>query len=160
MPLQQIVTPDWVRKVFLYGVDLTNDEGEPYPDELWLHSIDSAIAIVEAQFDLDLSSHRRAVIDERYDTVDWSSESWHLIMLRHRPVTRVNRLAIRYGDRTASALPSSWVHIASKKAGQIQIIPGPEGFAGFNFALGGIGFELTNYRYVPGWFEIDYETGF
>lgn len=160
MPIQQIITPEWLKRVYLYGVDLTNDRGDPYPDDLWFHAIDSAVAIVEAQFDLSLSTHRRRVTKERYDTVDFASDSWHLMMVRHRPLIRVIRLAIRYGSRVPSDLPKEWIHVASKLAGQIQIIPGPEGFAGFNFALGGIGFELSNYRYIPGWFEIDYETGF
>lgn len=162
MPLQQIITPEWLKATYLYGIDLSNDEDEEYPDELWIHTIDSAIALAEAQFDVTMRANRRHKHTERYDSVDWSSESWHLITVRHRPVTRVNRLGIRYGSREANDLPLGWVQLASKIAGQIQIVPGPEGFAGFSYAVGGVpwpGFELVNYRYVPGWFELEYETG-
>lgn len=162
MPLHQIVTVEWLKRVYLYGIDLTDDENNEYPDDLWRLSIDSAIALAEAQFDVVLRANRRYTSTERYDSVDWSAESWHLLQVHHRPVTRVNRLSIRYGSRDPSDLPLSWVRLSNKKAGQIQIIPGPEGFAGFSYAVGGVpwpGFELVNYRYLPGWFELEYEAG-
>jgi hypothetical protein len=160
MPLQQIVTPEWLKATYLYGIDLTNDRNEEYPDELWIHSIDSAIAMAEAQFDVVMRANRRAKQVERHDAVDWSKESWNLITTRVRPIVRVNRVGIRYGEREANDLPLPWVVISSAKAGQIQLVPAAESFAGFSYVLGGVsGFELVNYRYMPAWFEVEYEAG-
>jgi hypothetical protein len=161
MPLQQIVTPDWLISTYLFGIDLTNDQNEPYPDELWIHSIDSAISMAEAQFDVTLRANRRLRHVQRYDTVDWQSTSWNLINVHNRPITRVNSIAVRYGSREPSVFPTGWIHIASKLAGQIQIIPDQEGFGGFSYSFGmpwpGVGSQW--HQYLPGWFEIDYETG-
>lgn len=161
MSLQQIITPEWLQSVYLFGVDLTDDNNDPYPDEMWLHAIDSAIATAEAQFDVVMRANRRAKHVERHDSIDFLQESWHLMMLQQRPIQRINSLSIRFGDREPTALPSSWVHVTGTgKAGQIQIIPGQDAFGGYGFNFNGMGFNLLHHRYLPGWFEVDYEAGF
>ena len=169
MPLQQICTPDWLKKVYFTGIapkddagipQPTDDQNKPYPDELWIHSIDAAIALCEAQFDMPMRANRRATHTERHDAVDWSKDSWNLITVRQRPIARVNRVGIRYGSREPNDFPLPWVVISSRKAGQLNLIPAAESFAGFSYVLGGVsGFELVNYRFMPAWFEVEYEAG-
>ena len=70
-------------------------------------------------------------------------------------------MGVRWGQRARQDLPHDWIHIQSKIAGIIQIVPGPTGLAGFSYS-GSVpwGFDLITQDYMPGWFEVEYETGF
>lgn len=52
MAITEIVTPTWLKNNFLYGIDLTDDDGNAYPDSLYDHAIDAAVATASAEFDL------------------------------------------------------------------------------------------------------------
>ena len=43
MAITEIVTAAWLKSNYLYGIDLTDDEGTAYPDSLYSQAIDSAI---------------------------------------------------------------------------------------------------------------------
>lgn len=162
MSIHQLVTPEWLQKVYLYGIDLTNDFEEAYPDEQWYQTIDMAVAMAEAEFDVVLRHNRRFTSKERHDGLDWESESWFLKALDHRPVQRVLSLGLRFGSFAPATIPESWVHIASPKAGLVQIIPGPDGLSGSSFfGTGLLGTGMyPGRRYTPAWFEYTYEAGF
>lgn len=163
MPLNQITTVEWLKSVFMYGITTTDDQGEPYGDELWHHSIDSAIAMAEAAFDVNLTSHRRAVFTERKDSQEWTTSTWSLLHVNKRPLSKVRRLVVQWGNREAATLPNSWVLIASKAAGQIQLVPGGDGFSSIGLALQGIpwaGSEGFHQGYIPGWYSVEFESSF
>ena len=164
MPVTQITTVDWLKRNYLFGIDLTDDDGVEFPDSLFQTAIDQAVSICEQEFEITMRRNRRVTHKERYDGTDGMGDSWYLINLDKRPVQKVSSLKLRFGTFEPTTLPASWIQISSKEAGQIQLVPGPQGFAGFSFIANGLpllGTDLlVGRKYVPGWFEIQYESGF
>ena len=159
--LKELVTPAWLKERYLFGIDLTDDEGNEYPEALFEHSIDTAIAIIQGELDLVLGELKE--FTERYDTNDSHHESFYLIHTDKRPVREVAKLQVQFGAFQHTDLPTSWVHISSEKTGQVQIIPGPEGIGSVLF--GGqapfVGLSgLLGRPYTPLWFKLTYKAGY
>ena len=161
MSLADVITPQWVKDRFLAGIDLTDDTGTAFPEALFQEGIDSAISILESDLDLVLSGTYEYV--ERRDTNDFHTESFFHMKLDHRPVVEVSDLNVQFGDYPSASIPRSWMHISSAKAGQVQVLPGPEGIGSIIFGgtapfLGLAG--LYGRPYTPLWFKIKYKAGF
>lgn len=162
MPFTDILTPDFIRTNYLYGVDLTDDDGVAYPDSLFYTSIISALEWMEAELSIVLQANKRTR-QERHDVRSWEGDTYYLKTLDHRPILTINEAGIRFAAFQQSVLPNSWVHVTSPRHGQIQIMPGPEGLEGFSFS-GGVpilGIDvLVPREYTPRWFQFDYTAGF
>jgi hypothetical protein len=159
--LGEIVTPQWLKDRFLFGIDLTDDDGVSYPDALYQHSIDASIAIVEGELDIVVSGLNEYT--ERYDTHDAHHEAFFLIHTDHRPLREITKVQVQFGSFEPSTLPNSWMQIASEKTGQMQIVPGPEGIGSVLFGgqapfLGLSG--LLGRPYTPLWFSFTYKAGY
>lgn len=163
MAITKLITPQWVKDRYLVGIDLTDDDGNEYPDEHYKQAIDSAIAEVEAQLSIVIRRPRSFVHEERHDGNQMSSPSWYLTPVRHRPLIELESFSIQFGNYPATQIPTGWTHIVSENFGQIQIIPGPQGFRHpyllGNTPLMGVGL-VSGYRYMPGWVKIRYKAGF
>lgn len=162
MALADILTPDWLKRRFLVGIDLTDDNRDPYPDELFEHAIAGAVGVLEAELDLVLNDVVQ-VHDERKDLQDSDFEGFYLLHLNQRPVREITKLAVRFGNFPETELPLSWAQVATPLAGQIQIMPGPDGIASWSFSGSALlfgGGALTNRSYTPGWWRVSYKAGY
>ena len=161
MAVTEITTSSWLKARYLFGIDLTDDDGNAYPEELYSMAIDSAIATVSAEFDLDLLGPTTRV--ERYDTTHQHGMSWWLKHLMHKPVVSVEAFHVQFANFPQTKLPNSWVQIANGEVGQIQILPGPEALANTAFS-GGIPFVgisgVMLREYTPLWWKYTYTSGF
>lgn len=162
MPITDIITPQWIRDQYLYGIDLTDDDGNAFPDELFRQQIDMAVDLIETEFDVQLNGNR-SVVDERHDTTLYHGKSFYMVYLDHRPVLSIDELKVQYGEFEPNKIPKSWAHVFSKDQGQVQIIVSPEGLAG-TLITGGIpfvGISGMQFRhYTPGWWVYSYTAGF
>ena len=161
MSLADVITPQWVKDRYLFGIDLTDDTGTAFPDSLFREGIDSAISLLESDLDLVLSGSYEFV--ERRDTNDFHTESFFHMKLDNRPIIDISALNVQFGDYPAVGLPRGWLHISHAKTAQIQILPGPEGIGSIIFGgtapfLGLAG--LYGRPYTPLWFKIKYKAGF
>ena len=52
--LRDIITVDLLKKTMLTGIDLTDDAGNPFPDELFEQSIDQAISLIEEELEINI----------------------------------------------------------------------------------------------------------
>lgn len=162
MPISDIATPDWIRSTFLFGIDLTDDQDNPFPDEMFYLAVQSAVRILEAELGVVLDGPF-AITGERHDVSDWESDTYYLFSTKKRPLAQITGSAVRFGRFNPATLPTEWMHISSREAGQVQIIPGPEGLEGWSFSGGVplIGIDaLTPRPYTPLWLVIDYVAGF
>lgn len=163
MPITQIMTAQWIKDRYLVGIDLTDDDGNDYPDDHYTHAIDVAIAMYEAKYDISLRRTRTHTKREGHDSNWWDADTWFLTLTEHRPLREVLKFEIKFGGFPASEIPLSWVQVVSRPAGQLQIVPGPEGFKS-PYIVGGsplLGFAGLNGRgYVPEWIRIQYRSGF
>jgi len=155
---EMILTVDELKNIYLFGVDLTNDEGTPYPDELYAHYIRAAISQTEMELDINLTPRR---FDERHDfyRADWNAFAF--LSLRQRPALTIERLAIEYpNNQTVIEFPEEWIRL-DKHGAQIQIYPG-NGIATNAFISTGGGFLPLIYGgadFIPGLIHVEYFAG-
>lgn len=163
MAVSKICTPQWLVDNYLVGVDLTDDNGQVYPDSHFKEAIYAAIAYTEAKYDIVLRRPREFTITERHDGKALSSSSWYFTQLRQLPISEVTAFSIQFGNYPSTTIPASWVHVVSPRAGQVQIVPGPEGFR-HPYIVGNtplLGMEILGGRgYLPGWISMTYRAGF
>ena len=153
---------EWLKSTFLLGVDLTLDDGSPYPSRIFTDSIEQASRALEDELGLVFEPQ---TIQERHDKEPDAAGGWFPIRTRHRPLREVEKLCVVYGQSSTRAeLPASWCTITEEIAGQIHIIPVAEGatsylmHGGLPYWVGMGGF--SNYYYLPAYFELEYLAGF
>lgn len=152
----------WLKDTFLLGVDLTLDDGSPYPDRIFTDSIAQAERALADELGLVFNPQ---VIRERHDKEPDAAGGWFPIRTRHRPLVEVEKLSIIYGQSTTRAeLPPQWATVTESIAGQVHIIPTAEGASSYLIAGGlpvivGMG-GLSAHHYIPAYFELEYMAGF
>lgn len=152
----------YLKNTYLLGVDLTLDDGSPYPDDIFSSSIVQAERAVSDELGLTFSPQTFA---ERHDKEPDAAPSWFPIRTRYRPLISVDKLNVIYGQSSARAeLPPQWATITEGIAGQIHIIPTTEGASSYIISGGtpvilGLG-GLSSDFYIPAYFELEYLAGF
>ena len=160
MAITDPITPAYLKDRYLFGIDLTNDDGTSYPDALFSTAINSATSIIESELDIVLTGLQ--TFDERYDVDPGGYESYFLISLDKRPVRELVQTSLQYGGFDKHPLPNSFVHITSPEHGQVQFIAGPDFYN--SFGTGHTphlvpGFMGGN-TYVPAYLRFEYKAGF
>ena len=56
--LLDIITPDYLKKTSLLGVDLTTDDGAPFPNEIYETSIQASIQHIENDIGINLEAFK------------------------------------------------------------------------------------------------------
>ena len=115
-----IMSVDDLKTIYLFGVDLTNDAGEAYPDLIFEWGIRSAIAALERRLDIRI---RRTNFVQRYDYYAQDYQNWTLINLREFPAVAVNSVKVKWpSDTTVIEFPSEWIQLRAD-TGQVNIVP-------------------------------------
>jgi len=159
--ITEILTPQWLKDTTLLGVDLTLDDGSPYPDAQYEQAINHAIAHVQSELGLVLDQF--SVVEERHDIYSPDRTGWWPFRLDERPVRRVSGMRIRFGSFPAVEFPISWTQLVAPMYGQVHIIPSEEALGSYIIRAGiplVAGDVLQTVDYIPGYFSFDYEAGF
>jgi hypothetical protein len=156
--IRDLVTPAWLKARYLFGIDLTDDENEPFPDSLFEHAIDAAIDLIAAEFGVEIDGSGSFI--ERKDVTKHASGEFLLLYLNHRPVRAVTAFAYEPADWGRSPLPLSWVEVQNSRSGQIQVVPGRES-SRLPLSIGmpfmGLGGYSDN---TPALYTFTYDAGF
>lgn len=156
-----VITPDELKKIFLFGVDLTNDEGEPYPEEMFEFYIRSAQQWLESQLG-GLVLCEREITDETHDYYSTDYFSFSFIKLFRYPVQSVSKLAIQFPLSTGEIkFDPSWYRAESTN-GIVNLVPTQGTFSTILLSQGGNYLPLlyNGMQYVPSLFRISYKAGF
>lgn len=159
--IKDSLTTDWLKESFLLGIDLTLDDGSPYPDTIYEQAINAAILYTEHE--LGISIDPISVKNERHDALDIQRSAWWPLRLDRRPVLDIDAFAIRFGNYQPVTVPTNWCQILSYDHGQIHLIPSEESLGSYLFRAGVplmVGDTMVPYAYIPGYFVIDYRAGF
>ena len=159
-PALEICSVEELKTFYLFGVDLTNDRGEPYPDSLFAHYIKSAVDWLEHRLMIRI---RPLTIDEErqdYYRPDYDKYIW--IELNNFPVIEVSEVKLVLpGEQVVQVFEREWIHI-QRESGQLQLVPGT-GTAG-SILLGASGAWLPliygNNKFIPDVFRVKYKAGF
>ena len=159
-PALDIVSVEELKTNYLFGLDLTKDDGTEYPDSLYEWFIKSAVSWLEIK--LDLPIRETTITDERHDFYqeDYSKYIW--LRLKRYPVVSVTSVSmVLPGDQIVQEFSSDWIHV-QKDSGQINIIPGTGGSGSILMGASGawMPFVRGRHRHIPDVFRIDYVAGF
>nr|CAB4128668.1 hypothetical protein UFOVP114_55 [uncultured Caudovirales phage] len=150
----------WLRDTVLLGVDLTLDDGTPYPDVIYQQALKHAVALAETTFDIKIDPV--SVLRERCDLIDNDRTAWYNFRLNHKPINEVTAAGMRFGNGNLVAMPLEWITVSERTYGQINIIPAsPSGdFSSFFFRSGMPMLTLALSDMIPQLFEFTYTAGF
>ena len=155
------LTPAWLKDRFLVGVDLTLDDGTPYPEGVYSQALAGAVSYVEHELGIALDPVK--VTREKHDAFELNRGAFWPFRLDFRPVWEVSGFRIKYGSYEPLVLPLSWVHTVNAIHGQVNLIPSEESLGGYLYRSGMpliLGDAFQPLTYVPGYFEFDYTAGF
>lgn len=167
-----VCTVDELKELYLFGVDLTDNEGNPFPDRLIEHYIRAAVAWAEKELDIPITPLE--VVDELHDHFANDYGRWGYFQLRKYPIivgddvfTGPNQtsveVAFQYPSMTQRVeIDNEWVVIQDDgESGVIQLVPGQGNIADVLLIPGQL-MPLWSGAYgrVPGVWRFTYRAGF
>ena len=160
--IYDVITTDFLTQVFLTGVRLTDDAGQAYPDSLFSNTIRYAVDVLEKELSINFNPHR--IKRERHDAWSDHRRKWWGLELDERPVQKIDKMDITYGNYEPARLPLSWVTELESRTGALALVPSGEQLGTFSYsnAIPLLVDPISNYsyyRHVPGYFSVDYTTG-
>ena len=148
-----------LKAIYLFGLDLTNDAGEPFPDLLFEWAIRWAINWVEHRLDIKI---RPTQLTERYDYYRTEYQYWSIVDLREAPVISVEEYAVTWpSDTDIIVFPTEWIQLRPD-SGQVNIVPTSGTLAQTLLTAGGTFLPLvaSGRDFVPNVLRIKYTAGF
>ncbi|MBO75980.1 MAG: hypothetical protein CME17_00995 [Gemmatimonadetes bacterium] len=161
-PALLVLTVDELKTNYLFGLDMTDDQGNEFPESLYEWYIKSAVSLAEQQLDLPIRPIKFSEEPEQLDLFRQDYNKFVQLQLNNFPVLSVEEVKIVVPtDQTVINYNLDWLQI-DKIAGQLNIIPG-SGNSGV-MALGAAGVMLPFYyrstNYLPLVFKVKYTAGF
>jgi hypothetical protein len=159
MPLETPWTINWLKKVYLTGIDLTDDQGNAFPDDIYQFGLDSAKQWLMNQLDIVIP---KATYTDRHDFNSMQFGEWWLINLDRRPVRQIKEIHMQFGSMEVLQIPSSWITEVVPETGQVQLVP--DSGTLMTWPLAQLAFYaasmLSTYGKVPGWYRVVYDAGY
>lgn len=154
-----VLSIDELKSHYMFGVVLTDDVGNPFPDAMLQHYLDAAVDLVERELDTKLLP---VTYEESLDYYleDYAKYAW--LQLSHAPVISVASVKAQYPTGTdLMTFPSNWIKL-NKPAGQIQIVPAQGSLSQVLLGAGGafLPIVFSGTSYLPDFFVVSYTAGF
>jgi len=158
-PALQVISIQELKDIYLFGVDLTNDQGVPYSNAMFVWYIKAAVDWIEKRLDLPILPRQ---YEERHDFFKYDYDKYIWLKLNHAPVIGVNECKLVLpGEQIVKVFEKDWLHI-QRFDGQLQMVPGT-GTAG-TILLGASGAWIPLIyganKFIPDAFRVIYEAGF
>jgi len=145
---------------YLFGIPLTDPNGNTYSDAAMARWITRAVSTIESELGICIS--RTTIADEPHDYRVEEYSQYCFVQLFKVPVISVTSVVAKYAGQEIMTFPSEWIKLLEGH-GQIQLVPttGSLGYIllgrGSGSLLPLIAGALNN---MPFLFEITYEAGF
>lgn len=155
-----ILTAAELKEIFLFGLDLTDDADNPFPDSMFEWGIRSAISFLERR--LDIRIKKTVFTNERYDYYRGDYLYWTIIKLREAPVISVEGVRVTWpSNTTVIDFPTDWIQLRPD-VGHVNIVPTSGTLSQVLFTAGGSFLPLvaSGRHYVPNILEVDFTAGF
>lgn len=151
------LTANNLKNHYLFGIDLSDPSGNPLPDSLFIHYLNSSIEYLQNL--LDITIPETECTRETHDYIRNDYQNWGFIQLSHRPVKEVKALRLMYGERPSLEIPLDWIQL-DKLSGQITLFPVAGSASSLIIGQTGMLFGLQNrWDYAPQLWEVDYVAG-
>jgi hypothetical protein len=149
-----------IKSDYLFGIPLTDEDLNEYPDTAIEGHIEKAIAWMEHE--LQIAIRPTQVLDEHHDYDIGDYTQFCYLQVYQFPVLSVDRLVAAYAGQDIMTFPLDWVHVY-KESGQLQLIPTNGSLSQVLLGQGsGSLLPLITNRLasMPHLFRVDYTTGF
>lgn len=119
-----VISGEELKELYLFGVDLTDDAGNPFPDRMFQHYINSAVAWLEKELDIPITPIE--IVDELHDHYSADYGRWGWFDLHKFPILCIREVAFQYPsqDERVVIQPEWVVFMDGGTTGQVQIVPG------------------------------------
>lgn len=158
--LLQILTVDQLKQRYLFGISLTNDNGEALPDEVYVHYILSAIAWFEKLLDVKIIP--TTITREAHDYYRGDYNEYCIIQLDSYPAISIEKFVLEYPSGQAVVeYPIDWISL-DKDHGIIRVVPRSGTLSQVMIGQGGsfLPSIYSGVPHLPDLFKIDYTAGF
>lgn len=156
---EAMLTPEQLKARYMFGIDLTDANGNAIPDEVYQHHINAAVSYIEHKLDIIIFPTR--IVDKHdYRSIDY--QEFNFLQLKKRPIMDVNTLKAKFpNNRELVDFPKQWF-VIEKEAAQVQLAPVEGTFNSLVITQGGSYIPLIfgSKDHWPHMFEVDYTAGF
>lgn len=150
------VSVESVKNNYLFGINLADSNGNPLPEELFVHYLNAAVDYVQNLLDIIITP---TDFTERHDYIRNDYRNWGFIQLAHNPVREVKRITLMYGQQRAVEIPLDWVQL-NKLTGQVTLFPSAGSANSLIIGQTGLlfGFQ-SQWDWAPMLWEVEYTAG-
>lgn len=157
------LSPDSIKRDYLYGIDLCTIGGEKLSDKAIMQKIEASIARLEIELQIDITPKCRT------ENLDFERDMYYQWghMETTRPIRKVTQLKGRLGNLNQLTIPNEWVSTSRESDERnfsriIRILPiGSSAQYNGVFASGiFIHIGLMSWSEIPNFWEVTYESGF
>lgn len=155
-----VVSADFVKEVFLFGVSLKDDFGRTMSDFLIEFYIRSAQTWLEREIHILL--HPTTILKETHDYIIADYCNFGFVKLNQLPVRKVTKWTMKFPVSSQSIeFDPKWFK-ADARNGMVNLVPTAGSFSTILMGMGGSFLPLlyTSTLSIPAIIEIDYEAGF
>jgi hypothetical protein len=159
-PALDVISIEEVKTNYLFGLDLTDDYGTPFPDSFFQHYIKTAVSWIEHR--LDLPIRPRVIEDEQHDYCGEDYRDYIFLHLKYYPVIEVEEVKmVLPAGQIVQTFDPAWFNLR-KDSGILHIVPGSGQAGTILFGAGGawLPFMRSAYRWLPDVFRVKYTAGF
>ena len=154
-----IPTADTLKEDYLFGLSLTDGNGNIYPDKAIERWLEKACAWLEYELDVTLKA---TVISEDHDYHADEYQQFCYINLYRFPVLSVDSLYASYGGMKIMDFPSDWYRVYPE-SGQLQLVPTVGSLSALLLQQGGdllLPLITGALSQMPHLFQVSYTIGF
>lgn len=160
LAIQSLLTVPQLKQRYLFGLDLTDDDGNEIPDSVYEHYILSAIAWFEHELDMPVlpTSFEEEMSD--YYRTDYGA--FNIIQLENYPVISVSEFSVDYpSGQNVIIFPQEWIRL-DKHHGIVRIVPTAGALSEILIGQGGsyLPAIYNGLDHLPDLFSLTYTAGF
>lgn len=162
--VEPIITVDKLKQVYLYGINITDNDGAELPDSVYQTYIDNAVSMLEHFLDLSITPVKDFVEYKDYRLNDYSE--WGYYQLNNYPVQAISKMELVYfrdedGEpQVVQEIPTQWMRLQAHD-GIVRLIPNARFPANLQVSQTGNYFpEILRADFVPHLWRITYDYGF
>lgn len=155
-----VLTVSTLKQNFMFGLDLTDDDGNPFPQAMFEFAIRAAIDSLEKVLQIKIKP--TTISGEYQDYYRQDYMDFAFIQLNNYPIVSVTKVAMKYPTaQTEIIFPTEWYQINTAH-GQVHLIPTSGSLSQILMGKGGdyLTFVWKGWDWMPNLWRIDYTAGF
>lgn len=160
LALLNVLSVAQLKQRYLFGIDLTDDAGNPLPESVFEHYILTGIEILETELDIPILP--TTFEEEMHDYYRNDYSAFTIIQLDNYPVISVEALNVQYpSGQNVVTFPNEWLRI-DKNHGIIRVVPTAGTLSEILVGAGGsyLPAIYNGMSHLPDLFSLDYTAGF